>query len=147
MLEYVRKGNRADGSDRNDQTARLVVKPNEQRPWANVSSPVPSKPVAVVTPPSDPSTDEIEEPLYSSDLFEEEETLAPEARRLMIAGYYVAAMDSPPEEEDAQTISWILKEFKMPKGSRDVVKRVLTAFRKCKKDMVRYTGERAPFHR
>ena len=65
----------------------------------------------------------------------------------MIAGYYVAAMDSPPEEEDAQTISWILNEFNMPKGSRDVVKRVLTAFRKCKKDMVRYTGERAPSHR
>ena len=118
----VPKGTGSDG--RALPADRVVVRPSERRPWAldPLATPRPKKsvknPAAIVTPSSDP----IESTLYSSDLFHEEDTLGPEALRLMIAGYYVEAMESPPEDEDAQTISWILKEFKMPKGSRNVVK-------------------------
>ena len=60
----------------------------------------------------------------------------------MIAGYYLEAMDAPPESEDAQTITWITDHFDMPAGSRDVIRRIIREVRECAKEGTVYTGER-----
>ena len=49
-------------------------------------------------------------------------------------------MDAPPESEDGETISWIVEHLNLPRGLRNVVRRVLRNVRKCTKDGTQYTG-------
>ena len=105
-LERFRKGRGVD-------YARLIVKPSERRPWANVSpSPGPSKPAATVTPPRDSS-------------FVRMDTVSQQDRRIAITVYFLEAMDAPPEKEDPQTAAWISKELKIPRGSTQAIKQVI----------------------
>ena len=51
-------------------------------------------------------------------------------------------MDAPPASDDPQTVSWIVKEWNMPSGSRNMVLRVLCDARACAQKGVEYTGEK-----
>uniref|UniRef100_A0A7S2DZD6 Uncharacterized protein n=1 Tax=Octactis speculum TaxID=3111310 RepID=A0A7S2DZD6_9STRA len=124
------KGRRVDGRVTNPNAhPRVIVQPNEPRPWAIKSGPRLTRPLCHATdPPAGTSVVKCD-------------TVSDEARRVAIAVYYLEAMDAPPACEDNETAPWILRQFKMPPGSLDVVKRVLNDVRKCAVEGTEYTGE------
>ena len=143
-IQRNRKGHRADPYRRTTSPLRkrYVVRPNHQRPWIkpiaksfNTPSPATTATTSSVTMEYTMSPRELSHVLRG-------ETLSPEARRLMIAGYFLEAMEAPAEEDDADTITHIQKEFSMPIGSRDVIARVIDGVRRADREMVPYTGVR-----
>ena len=97
---------------------RAIVKTGDAHPWAIVASPVPANCTnTIITPPSNPSTTTPTVVLY--------ETVTDQARRVAIAVYYLKAMYAPLASDDPQTVSWIVKEWNIPKGLRNMVLWVL----------------------
>ena len=125
---HVQKGNRFDHCRRRTDDC-AILKTGDAHPWAIVASLVPSKRTnTIITPPSNTVV------LC--------ETVTDQARRVVIAAYYLKAMDAPPASNDLQTVSWIVKEWNMPSGLRNMVLRVLCDARACAQKGVEYTGEK-----
>jgi hypothetical protein len=131
---WGRKGRSERGIVPITQGARVTVRPIDPRPWAAPRVPdPPSKP-----PPVTPTQDS-----YSELLNEEPSpVITPQARRLAIACYFLETMDAPPAQEDAATVTWMLKHLVIPDGSRFSIKQVIEDVRCCHEEGVEYTGEK-----
>ena len=128
------KGQRVQSGVSDDRGRdRVVVQPGESRPWAIASS---SPPGPAARTPSTGGASVVQC-----------DTVSDAARRVAIATYFLEAMDAPPASEDSETAAWIRKEWKMPPGSLNVIKRVLVAVRACAVEGVEYTDARAVSNR
>ena len=144
-LQRNRKGRRHDFNSGRDIEhspirKRYIVRPSHRRPWVKPLTPAEQTPSPSATPTSRVEQETLSPRELSHVL--RGEVLTNDARRLMIAGYFVEAMGSPPEEDDTEAITWIVKEFNMPSGSRDVVRRIIDGVRQVEREMVPYTGVR-----
>ena len=133
-ISREKKGRRDSGQHSLGRDARVVVSPANPRPWvfewlAHGKRAPPSTPPPAATPPP-------------NSYFELNPAITPQARDLAVAVYYLETMDSPPECEDNETVSWIVKHLRIPKGSRSVVKKVIEDARRCYEAGVEYTGKK-----
>ena len=66
-------------------------------------------------------------------------------KRVGYAVFFVEVMQAPPRDEwfgNDGTLKYMMDEFNLPAGSRDVLVRVLDGVVQCAKDGVEYTGDR-----
>ena len=132
-----RKGRWTNGQfpqDRLDRDAGVVVSPAEPRPWVfqwegdGNRALQPTPPPAATHPPI---------PSFARDV-----TITRQARRQAVACFYLWTMDAPPASEDNETVTDILTNLGIPRGSYNSVKNIILDARSCYEKGEEYTGEK-----